>query len=192
MSREAGDISVCPYRGGDVTLASVRSDTAPRELTMNTMPGYAAPPLRASDADRDAVLSQLSESFQVGRLTADEFDERSSEALAARTVADLATLTADLPPVLKQARSDQARSDQAGVPGTDPWRGEPGLERASGGQPHGGRVPLLVVAVIVAVAVAGSTAIHLSWSLWWIVPAGLLVARRLTAGGRRSGPFRDR
>src|ERR1700742_5149202 len=99
MSRGAGDIGVCREHGGGVTLARVRSAIAPRELTMNTMPGtYASPPLRASDADRDAVLSQLSESFQAGRLTADEFDDRSSRALAARTMADLAALTTDLPP----------------------------------------------------------------------------------------------
>jgi hypothetical protein len=38
--------------------------------------------MRASDADRDAVVSDLSEHFQAGRLTAGELDERTGRALA--------------------------------------------------------------------------------------------------------------
>ena len=55
------------------------------------------PSLRVSDADRDAVTSQLREAFAEGRLTAEEFHERAEHALAARTGADLIALTADLP-----------------------------------------------------------------------------------------------
>ncbi len=55
------------------------------------------PALRASDADRDQVLAQLSAHYQSGRLTTDEFDERSSQALQARTMGDLAGLLTDLP-----------------------------------------------------------------------------------------------
>src|SRR3984957_4669062 len=40
--------------------------------------------MRASDADRDAVVSDLSEHFQAGRLTKAEFDERTGQARAAR------------------------------------------------------------------------------------------------------------
>jgi hypothetical protein len=54
--------------------------------------------LRVSDADRDRALSELTEAFQAGRLTADEFDQRSGQALGARTGQDLAVLLADLPP----------------------------------------------------------------------------------------------
>jgi uncharacterized protein DUF1707 len=53
--------------------------------------------LRVSDADRDRAISELSEHFQAGRLTADEFDERSGQALQARTGKELAVLFADLP-----------------------------------------------------------------------------------------------
>jgi len=53
--------------------------------------------LRVSDADRDRALSELSEAFQVGRITADEFDQRSGQALAARTGKELTALLADLP-----------------------------------------------------------------------------------------------
>lgn len=53
--------------------------------------------LRVSDADRDQAVSALSRAFQVGRITADEFDERSGQALRARTWRELAALLADLP-----------------------------------------------------------------------------------------------
>jgi Domain of unknown function (DUF1707) len=53
--------------------------------------------LRVSDADRDRALSELSEAFQVGRITADEFDQRSGQALGARTGKELTALVADLP-----------------------------------------------------------------------------------------------
>src|ERR1044072_7484528 len=47
---------------------------------------YRPAAMRASDADRDAVVSDLSEHFQAGRLTAAELDERTGLALAARTL----------------------------------------------------------------------------------------------------------
>jgi hypothetical protein len=54
---------------------------------------------RVSDGDRDKALCELSEAYQVGRITADEFDGRSMQALNARTGEELAVLLADLPPV---------------------------------------------------------------------------------------------
>jgi hypothetical protein len=55
------------------------------------------PALRASDDDRDTVLRALERHTAVGRLSLDEFDQRSTAALAAVTLDDLAALTADLP-----------------------------------------------------------------------------------------------
>ena len=52
---------------------------------------------RASHADREKVVGALQAAFVQGRLTADELDERVGQALAARTYADLAALTTDLP-----------------------------------------------------------------------------------------------
>src|SRR5487761_1836985 len=52
---------------------------------------------RASHADREQVVGALQAAFVQGRLTTDELDERVGQALAARTYADLAALTADLP-----------------------------------------------------------------------------------------------
>jgi Domain of unknown function (DUF1707) len=53
--------------------------------------------LRASHADREQVIDTLKDAFVQDRLTKDEFDARVSHALASRTHADLAALTADLP-----------------------------------------------------------------------------------------------
>jgi hypothetical protein len=53
--------------------------------------------LRASRADREQVIDVLKAAFVQGRLDRDEFDLRVGRALAARTYADLAALTADIP-----------------------------------------------------------------------------------------------
>jgi hypothetical protein len=53
--------------------------------------------LRAGHADREQVIETLKTAFVHGRLTKDELDARAGRALAARTHADLAALTADLP-----------------------------------------------------------------------------------------------
>jgi uncharacterized protein DUF1707 len=55
------------------------------------------PVLRASDDDRDAVLQALERHTGVGRLNLAEFDQRSTAALNAVTLDELAALTSDLP-----------------------------------------------------------------------------------------------
>jgi hypothetical protein len=58
---------------------------------------YPSGDLRVSDADRNRALHELTEAFQAGRLTADEFDGRSGQALNARTGKELTALLDDLP-----------------------------------------------------------------------------------------------
>ena len=53
--------------------------------------------LWVSDAERDLALSELSEALQAGRITADEFDQRSGQVLRARTGNELTAPLADLP-----------------------------------------------------------------------------------------------
>jgi hypothetical protein len=53
--------------------------------------------LRISDADRDSAVELLSEQYALGRLSKDEFDERSDAVWSARTQGDLAPIFADLP-----------------------------------------------------------------------------------------------
>lgn len=58
---------------------------------------FPAGELRVSDAERDQGVAELSEHFQAGRLTQDEFDDRCGRALRARTGRELSELFADLP-----------------------------------------------------------------------------------------------
>jgi hypothetical protein len=55
-------------------------------------------PMRASHADREQVIEALKDAFVHGRLNGDELDTRAGQALAARTYAELAAATADIPP----------------------------------------------------------------------------------------------
>jgi hypothetical protein len=77
-----------------------------------TEPGAASgddaplPALRASDGDRERVADQLRQASGDGRLTIDELDERLTRCYAARTVADLAPLTADIVPTARGLTSD--------------------------------------------------------------------------------------
>src|SRR5262249_38437303 len=61
------------------------------------MPSRPAPrDLRASDADRERVVTLLGEAAADGRLTLGEHSERIEQAWSARTLGELAELTADL------------------------------------------------------------------------------------------------
>ena len=53
--------------------------------------------VRASDADRDQTIEALAAASAEGRLSLEEYSQRSETALVARTHGDLAGLTADLP-----------------------------------------------------------------------------------------------
>jgi hypothetical protein len=56
--------------------------------------------VRAGDDDREATVRRLHRELSRGRLDVAEFDERVRAAYAARTLGELADLTADLPPDL--------------------------------------------------------------------------------------------
>lgn len=59
--------------------------------------------LRASHADREHVIDTLKAAYVYGLVTKDEFDARVSQTLAARTYAELALVTADIPAGLAPA-----------------------------------------------------------------------------------------
>jgi Domain of unknown function (DUF1707) len=144
---------------------------------MNATPGnYPPAEMRASDADRDAVLSELSEHFQAGRLTNTEFDDRAGQALAARTWGELRNLLRDLPTAGPGPQSLAATSSAA-----PPERSS---VRTAG-------LPVAVLAGI-AIAVALSVGVaHGRWGFGWILLAVLFVMRRRICGGgatRRSEP----
>jgi Domain of unknown function (DUF1707) len=139
-----------------------------------TQDRFAMPKMKASDADRDAVLAQLSESFQAGRLTVEELDDRTGQALAARTLDELDDLTNDLPGPAVSAAQPSQQPERRGSYGLRPYSGVPvGVALAA----------VAVVGIVVAI-VGGSHGSH----LWWIIPVGLLVARRVAGrGSRRRG-----
>ncbi|HVW40956.1 MAG TPA: DUF1707 domain-containing protein [Amycolatopsis sp.] len=56
--------------------------------------------VRASDADREAVIRRLGQALTEGRITVSEFDERVRAACAAKTLDQLEVLTDDLPRIL--------------------------------------------------------------------------------------------
>ncbi len=107
------------------------------------IPGAAADRggLRASHADRDRAIDLLQAAFVQGRLTKDELEERLGQALAARSHAELAALTADLYPGLAGAQ-----------PGHDP-----AAPRWAVGRRGAAALAALLLA-IAAVAVAFATA----------------------------------
>jgi hypothetical protein len=88
---------------------------------------------RASHADREQVIGTLKAGFVQGMLAKEEFDLRVGQTLAARTYAQLAAITADLPAGLTIAKPPQVARVQ----------GEPRIPRA-------GRVLAVATAVCAA------------------------------------------
>src|SRR5262245_21495190 len=60
--------------------------------------------------DREHAIATLKVAFVQGRLTKDEFDVRIDQALAARTYAELTTVTADIPAWLVKVRPPRTPS----------------------------------------------------------------------------------
>jgi len=126
---------------------------------------YRPPQMRASDADRDAVVAALSENFQAGRLTTEELEDRTGRALAARTVGQLDELTADLPaPQPVPAATPVAPVRRPWYPLTLPII-----------------IPIAALAVV-AMVLAASKGMN-AWGGLWVIPVALLIARRVA--GRR-------
>jgi hypothetical protein len=73
--------------------------------------------LRASDADREHVIDTLKAAYVYGLVTKDELDARVSQTFAARTGAELATITADIPAGLAPAPPLVPAPARAGAPG---------------------------------------------------------------------------
>lgn len=53
--------------------------------------------VRAADADRERVVAELQRHTAAGRISMDEFSERTAAVYRSRTMNELASLTADLP-----------------------------------------------------------------------------------------------
>jgi hypothetical protein len=133
------------------------------------------PAMKASDADRDAVLAALSEHFQAGRLTSEELDDRTGRALASRTLGELEALMADLPGWRRPAAPPFQPVPSAPARQPDFWRARP-------------LVPALaVLAAAVIVATVLSLGVHTA-GVWLVVAIPLLLVRRLMRGGNGGFP----
>lgn len=71
--------------------------------------------LRASHADRERVIDTLKAAYVYGLVTKNELDERVSQTFAARTHAELAVITADIPSGLAPLRPAPASASAPAV-----------------------------------------------------------------------------
>ena len=118
--------------------------------------------LRIGDAEREAAVSALGEHYAAGRLTQAEFDQRSSQAYAARTNADLWPLFRDLPDLAGPGGSVRRRGRGVTVVPAPP----PGVRHR--GRWQGPLVgPLMLPLLLVVICLLVLT--HLPWSLLLIV-----------------------
>lgn len=92
--------------------------------------------IRASDAEREQVVSVLREAMSEGRLTLDEGEERIAAAYAATYRDELPGFTADLPPAEPAQGGPRSHPRGAGRPGGEP--GETSGDRPRSGRPGGG------------------------------------------------------
>lgn len=122
---------------------------------MSAMTGPDLPAaMRASDADRDAVVSDLGENFLAGRLTAAELDERTGRALTARTWGELRDLLADLPAARPEPRLPASLGSRLLPP------------------------PLVTALAGLAIAALVLAVLHNGWGMAWLLVPALYIARR--------------
>jgi len=84
--------------------------TAGREDGTAGTPGH----LRTSRADREQAVDVLKAAFVQGHLTKGEFDQRVGQAFVARTYAELAPLTADIPDGVTSVQPPAGHSREPG------------------------------------------------------------------------------
>jgi len=140
--------------------------------------------MRASDADRDAVLDRLRVAHAEGRLDHEELTDRAGAALAARTIGELTALTADLPPAGPPRPVTSTPAWAAGSAVT--FRGGHRLNQT-------GMVLLAAVCFTVGVTVltGGRLFIWPGWLAFWVALRLLRRARTRPWGGApfdRPGP----
>jgi hypothetical protein len=142
--------------------------------------------LLVSDADRDQIIEQLTDHFQAGRLTKDEFDDRSGRALRARTQAELLGVLADLP-LDQSATTAQVGGRRGGFTGEilPDGFGSRFPARTS-------RLGITVLIVVVVLAISGMHGEH--GSLSGLIPVAAIalfvVRRHANRGGRHDRDLR--
>lgn len=145
--------------------------------------------IRASDQDRDRTARVLREHHAVGRLDAEEFNERLDKAFSAKTIGDLEALTGDLPAVdpyplptsslpRHQPSGDLPAASVLGAMSRGHGRFSPAWQAAWGSW--------LGVAMLLIVIWA-LTGFGYPWPLWVIGPWGAIMAGRWIVGSHPDG-----
>jgi hypothetical protein len=142
--------------------------------------------MRASDGDRERVVQALQEQVGEGRLTLEEFEERSTAVYQTKTVGDLRKLLEDLPvDVFPQPAPPFAMGaawqQPFPMPAIPPWQ-QPKIVRA--GRPN---PALFVVLAFMMFAVVGSV-ITLTPYVLPLVLLAFVMLRAIGGRGRRRYP----
>lgn len=133
------------------------------------------PALRASDADREAVVERLREAHAEGRLMVDEFTQRVDEAYAARTHGDLAPLTRDLPSPSRGPRTGDEATPARRDPGDRrPARHDRGLPDGRGAWGVWAAAVLVNVVVWAVVSLSAQELVYF-WPVWVAGPWGAVL-----------------
>ncbi len=134
--------------------------------------------IRASDSDRERVVEILRGGYTEGRLSLDEFDERTTAAYAAKTWSQLRELTSDLPVEVNLRRPPRSTVGPQVGAAAQPGPGAPPPLPA--GRP--GFFPVLPF-VILFIVLAGS----LHAAAFAVLPAIVILMVCLRAGRRGRG-----
>jgi hypothetical protein len=141
--------------------------------------------IRIGNADRERVVQQLNTAFSEGRLEVHELDERVTAAYAAKTVADLRPLTADLPGGVP-------------IPPAPRWPGEPprpavpnppsppfpaGARRYPAAAYHGWLTVFAINVVVWAFISLVTWHVIYPWPIWVALPLLIAVVARVAGGG---------
>lgn len=136
------------------------------------------PELRIGDREREAAVSALGEHYVAGRLTKEEFDERTAVAWRARTSSQLAPLFVDLPPL-----HDPRRRPPVPVPLAGQVPAPRAPERRRDRLPL---MPVLLVMLGLVVLTGEFWAVMLVFGvLWW--SGALRWLARVSSGGPARG-----
>jgi hypothetical protein len=121
--------------------------------------------MRAADVDRERVLDRLRQAHVEGRLDVEEFDERITATLAAKTYGQLAVITEDLPALPEPVAA-------AGAEVAEPEENEQAEFRQVVQAWAGISVFSMVLWGIAGIATGG---LIYPWFLWVAGPWGLLL-----------------
>jgi len=133
-------------------------------------------PQRIGDVERDRAAEYLREHMSVGRLTQQEFDDRLTAALQARTAADLEPLFADLPA--------PKPGQEMTLPGSTAWpvyqppasRPVPTPSASLMPMPSSRTANALTVASAIAWPAWILFCFAVSWDFWWLVFIPIIIS----------------